>query len=393
MEVETMKKKLFTLIILAAVAGILSACANSKAQTDSATTVVPVYTLIAEGHLAPVRAIDLSFQVPGTVAEVLVKDGQSVTEGTVLARLSNNADALLALAQAQQEALSASQALDDIQNSTLSGSEAALALAQAQTDYNNALGNYWNSTQTQGSQDQIDATRAKLTILDNKIGDLEDRLSKMAETPDSDVKKAQVKQDLAQARIDRQNLQDLLNYYEAIPDPLKVDTLKAELDVAKAKLDDAQRAYDRVVGGIDPNILQAAQARVTTANAAVASAEAALAATEVRASIAGTVVDPSIIPGQQVAASEIVMSLADTSAWVVETTNLTEADVVNITLGQKVDIVLDALPDVTLEGTVTHISSRFEEQRGDITYAVTVTLTQTDPRMRWGMTAAVKFLP
>lgn len=387
-----MKRKLLLIITLVLLSSILAACGPKQTSTDTQPAASP-YTLIAEGRLTPVRAIDLSFQVGGTVSEVLVKDGQQVAEGTVLARLSNNADALLALAQAQQEALAASQTLDEIQYSTLSGSEAALALAQAQADYNDALSKYWNSSKTRGSSDQIAATQAKLTILNNKIADLEDTLKKMSETPDSDTKKAQVIQDLAQARIDRDNLQKLLNYYQSPPDALDVQTAKAELDVAKAKLDDAQRVFDRVANGIDPNQLKAAQARLATANAAVASAQAALAATEIRASMPGTVVDPSIIVGQQVTAGQIVMSLADYSAWVVETTNLTEADVVNISVGQKVEIVLDALPDVTLTGTVTHINSRFEEQRGDITYTVTVTLTQTDPKMLWGMTAAVKFLP
>lgn len=387
-----MKRKILLILTFVLVSGILAACSpkQTSAETQPAAS---QYTLISEGHLAPVRAIDLSFQVAGTVSEVLVKDGQQVVEGTVLARLSNNADALLALAQAQQEALAASQALDDIQYSSLSGSEAALELAKAQADYNTALSNYWNSSETRGSADQIAATQAKLTILNNKIADLEDRLKKMVETPDSDTKKAQVIQDLAQARIDRDNLQKLLNYYSSAPDPLDVQTAKAELDVAKAKLDNAQRAFDRVANGIDPNQLEAAQARLATANAAVASAQAALAATEIRASMSGTVVDPSIIVGQQVAAGQTVMSLADYSSWVIETNNLTEADVVNISVGQKVEIVFDALPELTLTGTVTHINSRFEEQRGDITYTVTLTLNQADPRLRWGMTAAVKFLP
>ena len=85
--------------------------------------------------------------------------------------------------------------------------------------------------------------------------------------------------------------------------------------------------------------------------------------------------------------------MADYSTWVVKTDNLTETDVVNLAVGQKVEVVLDALPEVTLSGEVTHINARFEEKRGDITYTVTILLSQTDPQMRWGMTAAVSFLP
>ena len=51
------------------------------------------------------------------------------------------------------------------------------------------------------------------------------------------------------------------------------------------------------------------------------------------------------------------MTVADFSSWVVKTDNLTEVDVVNVKVGQKVEIVLDALPDVTLTGEVTHINA------------------------------------
>jgi len=67
--------------------------------------------------------------------------------------------------------------------------------------------------------------------------------------------------------------------------------------------------------------------------------------------------------------------------------------VVNLKVGQKANIVFDALPGKTLTAEVTHINQLFEEKRGDITYTVTLALTQTDPALRWGMTAAVRFIP
>jgi multidrug resistance efflux pump len=234
-------------------------------------------------------------------------------------------------------------------------------------------------------------TSSKLLILDNKIGDLEKNYNNMAELSNSDVKKAQVLQDLSQARIDRVNLKKLLDYYQANPNSLDVQTLKAKLDLATANLLDAKRVWDRMQNGVDPNELATAQARVKTANAAVASAQAALDALQLSAGMAGTVVDTAVIPGQQVSVGQTLLSVADYSNWLVETDNLTEAEVVNVVEGQKVNVVLDALPDVTLPGIVTHINNRYAEVRGDITYTVTITLEKTDPRMRWGMTAAVTF--
>jgi len=107
----------------------------------------------------------------------------------------------------------------------------------------------------------------------------------------------------------------------------------------------------------------------------------------------GTVVDLDLQSGDLVTAGMPVMTIADYSAWLVKTENLTELEVVQISLGQKVKVVLDAMPETTLEGEVTHINARYEEKRGDITYTVTIRLAQSDPAMRWGMTAAVTFLP
>jgi multidrug resistance efflux pump len=386
-----MKKHISLSIVIALTVLILSACSTSRPTQTASTAASTPAQLIAEGRLLPTRSLDESFSVPGEVGQVLVKDGDSVKAGQVLVTLSNSASAQLALAQAQQEALAAQQNLDTISNSKLSSGSAALALAQAQTAYNNALGYYQDRSNTQGSANLITVTSSKLLILDNKIGDLEKNYNNMAELSNSDVKKAQVLQDLSQARIDRVNLKKLLDYYQANPNSLDVQTLKAKLDLATANLLDAKRVWDRMQNGVDPNELATAQARVKTANAAVASAQAALDALQLSAGMAGTVVDTAVIPGQQVSVGQTLLSVADYSNWVIETDNLTEAEVVNVVEGQKVNVVLDALPDVTLPGIVTHINNRYAEVRGDITYTVTITLEKTDPRMRWGMTAAVTF--
>lgn len=381
--------KLFLLPVLALLAISLSACAQSNA-TAAATTPVPA-TLIAEGSLLPVQALDQSFTISGQVDKVLVKDGQSVKQGDLLVTLNNTAAAELALAQAQQEELAAQQAYDDISQSTSSGSLAQLNLAQAQYNYNVAYGNYWNRNNLQGSTDAIALTKARLQILDNQISDLEEKYNSMGETKDTETGKAKVLETLSQARLDREDVQKLLNYYSSNPNSLDVQTLKAKLDVAKSALEDAQRVVARLKDGIDPDQLAAAQARLTTAKAAVTNAQSALDSLKLKASMGGTVVDVNVLPGQQVTALQTLMSVADFSNWVVETDNLTETEIVNVTVGQKVKIVLDALPDVELAGTVTHINDRFVETRGDVTYTVTVTLDETDPRMRWGMTAAVYF--
>ncbi len=73
-----------------------------------------------------------------------------------------------------------------------------------------------------------------------------------------------------------------------------------------------------------------------------------------------------------------------------KTTNLTEIDVVDLEQGQSATITLDALPASPLTGEVLSIGQTFAEKQGDVVYEVTVKLSESQPQMRWGMTAEVK---
>jgi HlyD family secretion protein len=67
--------------------------------------------------------------------------------------------------------------------------------------------------------------------------------------------------------------------------------------------------------------------------------------------------------------------------------------VVSIALGDRAVVRFDALPDLSLEGTVTVIEALGEMTRGEIAYRVTITPEQVDPRLRWNMTADVSIMP
>ena len=78
-------------------------------------------------------------------------------------------------------------------------------------------------------------------------------------------------------------------------------------------------------------------------------------------------------------------------AWLIETTDLTEIDVVALSEGQPVAITLVAIPEAALNGVIESISQTYEEKQGDIVYGVTVALDDSHPSLRWGMTAVVTF--
>lgn len=152
----------------------------------------------------------------------------------------------------------------------------------------------------------------------------------------------------------------------------------------KADLDKFQRAYDRLKDGPDKDQLPLLEARLNAAKAGVA-------AFEVTAPFDGVVAQLDAKTGSSISAGQIAVTIADMSNWTVVTTDVTEIDVVKLTEGQSVSVTLDAIPDVALKGEVLSIGQNYAQNQGDIVYEVTILLTDVNPAMRWGMTAAVKF--
>jgi HlyD family secretion protein len=64
-----------------------------------------------------------------------------------------------------------------------------------------------------------------------------------------------------------------------------------------------------------------------------------------------------------------------------------ESDAVRLAPNQRVDVRFDAIPDLTLPGTVVAVSPTASALSGVISYYATVSLSQGDPRLRSGQTA------
>jgi multidrug resistance efflux pump len=152
----------------------------------------------------------------------------------------------------------------------------------------------------------------------------------------------------------------------------------------KARMEKLQRAYDRLKDGVDKDQLAVLEARLQAA-------KAGLAAFSVMAPFDGVVAKMNAKTGSSIKAGETAVTVADLSKWLVETTDLTEMDVVNLNEGQPVQVTFDALPDVELNGEIRSIGQNYSENQGDIVYKVTILLRDSHPALRWGMTATTKF--
>jgi HlyD family secretion protein len=107
------------------------------------------------------------------------------------------------------------------------------------------------------------------------------------------------------------------------------------------------------------------------------------------APFAGTITTLDVRVGEFASPGAVVARLADTSNMQVETTDLTELNIVNVKEGTSVTMTFDAIPGLELPGKVTRIRSYGDNRQGDIVYTVYVTPDQQDARLRWNMTAKV----
>jgi HlyD family secretion protein len=132
------KEHVLTGILLLAAAGLLAGCGGTASAAE--VTEVPVVvsdaagTVVAEAIIEPARADDLSFEMGGTVVEVLVAEGDSVKAGDPIARLET-ADLDRALAQTELSLAQAQLRLEQLEEPAdeddIAAAESAIADAQA----------------------------------------------------------------------------------------------------------------------------------------------------------------------------------------------------------------------------------------------------------------------
>ena len=142
----------------------------------------------------------------------------------------------------------------------------------------------------------------------------------------------------------------------------------------------------------DPENVKTAQLSVEAARLALQKAQADLAQVELTAPYTGTMTALAIRQGEVAAAGAPVLTLADTTRWRIETSNMSELQIAKIKVGQKALVTINAFPGQELAGRVVGLSPVAIVQQGDTTFTVTIELDETNLPLRWGMTARVKIL-
>lgn len=341
-----MKTKLVSLIIFMSL--WLEACSSAAAATQEETfpPVIADVGITAEGRVEPLRFAEIAFTTSGVISDVLVREGETVTKGQPLIRLGDASDTNYAAAEL--ELVNAQKAINDLTNAAGTDlAQAIIDLKDAQEEYEKAA-NYLTYLQT---SQKVPQTETRSFLIQNWKG-YEYRTKTR-------------------------------HFKGPAPEDWIIEA-QNDLTLKKAQLDDAQRTYDRLKDGADAEELVVLEAQLKAAQAKVA-------AFSVTAPFDGVVAELNARAGNSISAGEIVVTVADFSSWRIETTDLTEIDVVELSEGGPVTITLDAIPGTTLNGVIESISQTYEEKQGDVVYGVTVALDDGDPLLRWGMTAVVNF--
>jgi multidrug efflux pump subunit AcrA (membrane-fusion protein) len=381
----------FLLGACSAVGQLTGSSGTPAADASQIPVVTEAPTITSEGRLVPSEDLALSFSQPGPVAEVLVEEGQQVKAGDVLARQGEREKLQAAIEASNLELVQAQQALNTLQeNADVAAAAAQQAMAAADKELDQAT-QALDNIQGQAKQVDIDAAAATVVLTRKALDDAIKDFRPYENKPENNVVRARYQALVAAAQKAYDNAVTRYNNLTGTSNQYDLALAKSRKELAQANLDEAQREYDKVKGGPNPDDLALAQARLSNAQAQLAAAQTALDNSELLAPMNGTITQVSIDPGQLVTAFQPVMEIADLETWYVETSDLTEIDVVQIDAQAPVTVTPDALPDLDIQGHIERISQGYEEKAGDVLYTVRIRLDESDPRLRWGMTVSVTF--
>ncbi len=341
-------KWLITLLILGLLAGGGYAAysqftaANPKEGKRRGKTVaveqvnLPV-TIAANGTVQPERSVNVSPKTSGKLKELLVKEGDRVEQGQILAYMDDSnfqgqltqARGQVASAQANLQRLQAGNRTQDV--------------AQAQARVRDAQALVRKTEQTFQQNQQLFNTGA----------------------------------------IARRELNNSL----------------ADRDSAIAQLAQNKQALSLQQAGSRPEEIAEARAQVTTAEGSLQTVQTQIADTVIRAPFSGVVTKKFADPGAFVtpttsgsavssATSSSILSLASNNQILA---NVAESNIAQIQLGQPVEIKVDAYPSKTFTGRVLQLATQSTTVQNVTSFEVKSSVADPAKLLRVGMSVDVNF--
>ncbi len=377
---------LFIVALAVAAVFVFRAGAQPEPAAERTATVErgPIELLVTgTGKVEPAAQANLFFQVRGTLGTLNVEVGERVRRGQLLASL-DSASLDASLIGAEADLISAEQALEELLEGP-TGQQLALA-EQAVAQGRDALhdAEYRWSVQQQGnraSSTTIRGAEARLVLAEEELEQAKANYDQYSGRPKDDPARALALTQLAAAQADRDSALRNLNWYTGHPTDIQQAILDADVALAEANLAQAEDDLAELRAGPDPEAVDQAKARLSAAQAVVDQVR-------LTAPIDGTVVSLNHAVGDSISPGEVEIVIADLSMLHIDTT-IDELDIALIEEGQSVEITLDSLPDLVLNGAVASIDLSPQVGASSTQYPVRVVLDDVAPGVRIGMTAAL----
>jgi multidrug efflux pump subunit AcrA (membrane-fusion protein) len=388
------RRLLMILLLVTALVGCTPAPAQTPMPPVATETHVAVglrsngYTVVASGEIVPARKAQLSFMVAGRVQTVTVAEGDEVQTGEVLVTLETapleagvaQAEATLMAAQAQLMLLEAGPRPGEVAvvEAQLEAARAALAQAAAQQDQftSEVTEAELAAIQAQlitAQAEEMTARDAYDQLQDQKVDEWVEEVASLRLRA-AEQARAAAEAQLAQAEEGAE---------------VQIRAAQAAVWTAAAQRDAAQAQLDMLQAGATVEEIAAAEATVAQAEAALQAARAMLDQATLRAPFAGAVIVLEVSPGETVMPGQAVLTLADLSHLQVQTTDLSERDVVQVAVGRQATVYVEAF-GIEIGGQVVDIAPQANTAGGDVVYAVTIELDEQPPGLRWGMSVEVE---
>jgi membrane fusion protein (multidrug efflux system) len=311
--------------------GLMSWISRGRESTDDAQVEADV--------------VNVSARVGGTVAKVRVADNQVVKKGDVIAEIdpadfvarAKQAAAQLEAARAQAEAADAQVAI------VAASSKGGLAAAEAQLS--------GTATSVASADAQIQAARASLARAEADAAQAEtdlaraESLHREGAIPQSQYDSAKSIAQSARAAVALAQAQ--LSAAEDGKRTAQTHVTEARGRVEQSAPVEAQLAVARANAEL-------ARANVTAAEAAKTLADLQLSYTTIVSPADGHLAKVTVREGAQLQAGQVVVSVVPRTTYVVA--NFKETQVGAMRAGQRAEIVIDAFPGRTFEGTVESTS-------------------------------------
>lgn len=311
------------------------------------------------------RSVDLSFDVPGRLADVRVSEGDAIRRGALIASVDDGEvraateQALAAALAAEREGGRAGAAVEAARRQA-EGAESAHRAAQATLRQVRAGP---RPEELQQAEAAVEAARAALDEAQRNL----ERAEQLFQTGSI----AATVLDAARAQAEGARTR----YRQAVAQRDIVRTPRPEaVTVATEQVRQAEAVWRVALANIRQAEFAAAAAvfHVDQTRAALRAARARLDRTGLRAPFDGIITRVYLRPGATAVPGIPVVTLVAPSGWV--TADVEEADIGLIRLGQTARITADAYPGKTFSGRVTRIGHQVEVRLGSRVVRVRIDL-------------------